>query len=197
MERTTIDLWVGIFVALGVAALIGLATKVGNLTTSHIGETYTVTANFENIGGLKPRAPVKSAGVVVGRVSDIKFDAPTFEAVVSIAIDKRYQFPKDTFANIYTAGLLGEQYIGLEAGGDETNLVNNDKITQTQDAIVLEKMISQFLYSKASEAPAETSGAKNDLIENTINSTVDVNGDINLPASTKTQADALGADSLK
>jgi phospholipid/cholesterol/gamma-HCH transport system substrate-binding protein len=159
MERTTIDLWVGIFVALGVAALLGLAMKVGNLTTSNIGPTYTVTANFENIGGLKPRAPVKSAGVVVGRVSDIKFDPATFEAVVSLNVDKRYNFPKDTFANIYTAGLLGEQYVGLEAGGDEVMLKSGDKITQTQDAVVLEKMISQFLYNKASEAPKEDAAA--------------------------------------
>ena len=144
MERTTIDLWVGIFVALGVAALLGLAMKVGNLTTSKMGPTYTVTANFENIGGLKPRAPVKSAGVVVGRVGKIKFDTATYEAVVSLSIDKRYSFPKDTFANIYTAGLLGEQYVGLEAGGDESKLKNGDKITHTQDAVVLEKMISQF-----------------------------------------------------
>lgn len=151
MERTTIDLWVGIFVALGVAALLGLAMKVGNLTTSNLGETYNVSANFENIGGLKARAPVKSAGVVVGRVADISFDAATFEAVVSLNVDKRYSFPKDTFANIYTAGLLGEQYIGLEAGGDEIKLKNGDKITQTQDAVILEKMISQFLYNKASE----------------------------------------------
>lgn len=151
MERTTIDLWVGIFVAMGFAALLGLAMKVGNLTTSNIGETYTVTANFENIGGLKPRAPIKSAGVVVGRVDNIAFDAKTYEAVVSLNIDKRYNFPKDTFANIYTAGLLGEQYVGLEAGGDESNLKNGDKITQTQDAVVLEKLISQFLYSKATE----------------------------------------------
>jgi phospholipid/cholesterol/gamma-HCH transport system substrate-binding protein len=151
MERTTIDLWVGIFVALGVAALLGLAMKVGNLTTSNIGETYTVTAGFENIGGLKVRAPVKSAGVVVGRVGDIKFDSATYQAVVSLNLDKRYSFPKDTFANIYTAGLLGEQYVGLEAGGDETPLKNGDKIMKTQDAVVLEKMISQFLYNKASE----------------------------------------------
>lgn len=168
MERTTIDLWVGIFVALGVAALLGLAMKVGNLTTSNIGATYTVTANFENIGGLKPRAPVKSAGVVVGRVGDITFDPATFEAVVSLSIDKRYNFPKDTFANIYTAGLLGEQYLGLEAGGDETNLKNGDKIAQTQDAVVLEKMISQFLYNKASEsnedAPAASTKAADDAL---------------------------------
>ena len=153
MERTTIDLWVGIFVALGVAALLGLAMKVGNLTTSSIDETYTVTANFENIGGLKARAPIKSAGVVVGRVSAIKLDPATYEAVVSLSIDKRYSFPTDTFANIYTAGLLGEQYLGLEAGGDEEKLKNGDKIEKTQDAVVLEKMISQFLFSKASESP--------------------------------------------
>ncbi|MEE9331648.1 MAG: outer membrane lipid asymmetry maintenance protein MlaD [Methylophilaceae bacterium] len=155
MERTTIDLWVGIFVALGVAALLGLAMKVGNLTTSSIGETYRVDAAFENIGGLKPRAPVKSAGVVVGRVGEIKFDSATYEAIVSLSIDKRYDFPADTFANIYTAGLLGEQYVGLEAGGDEVLLKNGDKISHTQDAVVLEKMISQFLYNKAAEpAPA-------------------------------------------
>lgn len=156
MDRTTIDMWVGIFVALGVVALLGLAMKVGNLTTNTIGATYTVTANFENIGGLKPRAPVKSAGVVVGRVGDIAFDPATYEAVVSLTIDERYPFPKDTFANIYTAGLLGEQYIGLEAGGDEVNLANGDKIAQTQDAVVLEKMISQFLYNKAAEPAAST-----------------------------------------
>ncbi len=153
MERTTMDLWVGIFVALGVAALFGLALKVGNLTSSDNDETYIVTANFENIGGLKARAPVKSAGVVVGRVSAIKLDPATYEAVVSLSIDKRYDFPTDTFANIYTAGLLGEQYLGLEAGGDEDKLKNGDKIEKTQDAVVLEKMISQFLYNKASEAP--------------------------------------------
>jgi phospholipid/cholesterol/gamma-HCH transport system substrate-binding protein len=174
MDRTAIDLWVGIFVALGVAALLGLAMKVGNLTTSNIGETYTVTANFENIGGLKPRAPVKSAGVVVGRVADIKFDPATFEAVVSLNIDNRYSFPKDTFANIYTAGLLGEQYLGLEAGGDEAALKNGDKIAQTQDAVVLEKMISQFLYNKASESKEDVPATK----------------------STKAADDALGANPL-
>lgn len=177
MERTTIDLWVGVFVALGVAALLGLAMKVGNLTTTNIGETYTVSANFENIGGLKPRAPIKSAGVVVGRVADITFDPATYEAVVSLNIDKRYSFPKDTFANIYTAGLLGEQYLGLEAGGDEENLANGDKIQHTQDAVVLEKMISQFLYSKASETNTDSVSTKNE-------------------ESTKTEDDALGASPL-
>lgn len=151
MDRTTLDLWVGIFVAAGVAALIGLAMKVGNLTSNQIGETYTVTAAFENIGGLKSRAPVKSAGVVVGRVDNIQLDNETFEALVTLKIDKHYNFPKDTFANIYTSGLLGEQYVGLDAGGDEVALKNGDKITHTQDAVVLEKMISQFLYNKASD----------------------------------------------
>jgi phospholipid/cholesterol/gamma-HCH transport system substrate-binding protein len=152
MERTTMDLWVGIFAVAGAAALFGLALKVGNLTSSSVGETYTVTAAFENIGGLKPRAPVKSAGVVVGRVDNIQFDSKTFEAKVTLKVDKRYPFPKDTFANIYTAGLLGEQYVGLEAGGDEQPLKDGDKISHTQDAVVLEKMISQFLYSKASDS---------------------------------------------
>jgi len=154
MERTTIDLWVGVFVALGIAALLGLAMKVGNLTTSSVGETYTVEAAFENIGGLKPRAPIKSAGVVVGRVGSIKLDAETYEAIVSLKIDKSFQFPTDTFANIYTAGLLGEQYIGLEAGGEIESLTDGDSIAHTQDAVVLEKMISQFLYNKASETDA-------------------------------------------
>ena len=155
MDRTKIDLWVGIFVALGVAALLGLAMKVGNLTSSKIGKTYSVSAAFENIGGLKPNAPVKSAGVVVGRVADISFDTKKYEAIVSINIDQRYSFPTDTFANIYTAGLLGEQYIGLEAGGEDVVLKNGDKIAQTQDAVVLEKMISQFLYNKASETNSD------------------------------------------
>jgi len=176
MERTTIDLWVGIFVSLGVASLLGLAMKVGNLTTSNIGETYTVTAAFENIGGLKPRAPVKSAGVVVGRVGDITFDSTTFEAIVSLNVDKRYNFPADTFANIYTAGLLGEQYVGLEAGGDEVALKNGDRIKQTQDAVVLEKMISQFLYNKASESKEVAPAAQ--------------------AKSTKTDDDALGSNPL-
>jgi phospholipid/cholesterol/gamma-HCH transport system substrate-binding protein len=167
VDRTTIDLWVGIFVALGVAALLGLAMKVGNLTSSKIGETYSVNAAFENIGSLKPRAPVKSAGVVVGRVDEITFDPKTYEAIVNIKIDKRFNFPKDTFANIYTAGLLGEQYIGLEAGGDEEDLKNGDKITQTQDAIVLEKMISQFLFNKASEGKDEAKQAPAEAAKST------------------------------
>ncbi len=151
MDKIKFDAWVGIFVAIGVISLLGLAMKVGNLTSNDIRETYSVIAHFENIGGLKPRAPVKGAGVVVGRVKSIVFDTEAYHAIVKIDIDKRYVFPKDTFANIYTAGLLGEQYIGLEAGGDMKNLSEGDRITQTQDAVVLEKLISQFLYTKASE----------------------------------------------
>ena len=141
MERAKLDIWVGIFVILGIAAMFGLATKVGNLTSNSIKETYQVFANFENIGGLKPRAAVKAAGVVVGRVDSIVFDTEAYHAVVKIKVDTRYIFPKDTFANIYTAGLLGEQYIGLEAGGDLENLADGDLITQTQDAVVLEKLM--------------------------------------------------------
>lgn len=151
MERTTIDLWVGIFVALGFAALLGLAMKVGNLTSSDVRETYTVSAYFENIGGLKVRAPVKSAGVVIGRVDDISFDDDKKEALVTMHVDTRYHFDTDTNASILTSGLLGEQYVGLEAGGEEKLLKDGDKIKMTQGAVVLEKLISQFLYNKASE----------------------------------------------
>ncbi len=151
MNKIKLDVWVGILVAIGIIALFGLATKVGNLTSNNIKNTYSINAYFENIGGLKPRAPVKSAGVVVGRVQSIIFDTEAYHAVVNINIDGRYVFPKDTFANIYTAGLLGEQYIALEAGGDLENLAPGDRIIQTQDAVVLEKLISQFLYNSASE----------------------------------------------
>ncbi|MEY2865671.1 MAG: outer membrane lipid asymmetry maintenance protein MlaD [Candidatus Methylopumilus sp.] len=153
MDKTTLDIWVGLFVATGIAALMGLAMKVGNLTSNTLGETYMVTANYENIGGLKPRAPVKSSGVVVGRIDNIKFDTKAYQAVVTLKIDKRYPFPKDTFANIYTSGLLGEQYISLEPGGDDHFLKEGDRISKTQDAVVLEKLISQFLYNKATDEP--------------------------------------------
>jgi phospholipid/cholesterol/gamma-HCH transport system substrate-binding protein len=115
------------------------------------GETYQVAANFDNIGGLKPRAPVKSAGVVVGRVEDIRFDNVKFVARVTMNIDKTFKFPKDTSASVLTSGLLGEQYIGLDGGGDTVNLNAGDTIKQTQSAVVLEKLIGQFLYSKAAE----------------------------------------------
>ncbi len=151
MQRSTLDLWVGIFVMAGIGALLVLAMKVGNMTTAGSGETYQLTAQFDNIGGLKPRAPVKSAGVVVGRVAGITFDNDKFAARVTLNIDKTYKFPKDSSASILTSGLLGEQYIGLEGGGDTANLNTGDRIKQTQSAVVLEKLIGQFLYSKAAE----------------------------------------------
>lgn len=151
MNRTVLDLWVGFFVAIGLAALLFLALKVGNLSSAHMSETYVLQAKFDNIGGLKVRGPVKSAGVVVGRIADITFDPTTYEAVVTMKVDGRYQFPKDTFAAIYTAGLLGEQYIGFDVGGDEKMLKPGDTVVKTQSAVVLEKLISQFLFSKAAD----------------------------------------------
>ena len=152
MQRTTMDLWVGLFVTAGIGALLVLALKVGNMGTYSAAQSYTLLGNFENIGGLKPRAPVKSAGVVVGRVVDIQFNPETFDAVVTMSIDSRYQFPKDTFASILTSGLLGEQYIGLAAGGDEVMLKSGDKVMKTNSAMVLEEMIGRFLFNKASES---------------------------------------------
>jgi phospholipid/cholesterol/gamma-HCH transport system substrate-binding protein len=153
MNRKLLDLWVGFFVAIGIAALLFLALKVGNMSAANFVETYSLTAKFDNIGGLKVRAPVKSAGVPVGRVSEIYFDPQTYEAVVKLNIDTRYRFPKDTFASILTSGLLGEQYIGLDVGGDEKMLAAGGVIAKTQSAVVLEKLISQFLFSKASDGP--------------------------------------------
>jgi phospholipid/cholesterol/gamma-HCH transport system substrate-binding protein len=153
MSRKLIDLWVGFFVVVGVAALLFLALRVANLSAANFAETYTLTAKFDNIGGLKVRGPVKSAGVVVGRVSEIGFDPQAYEAVVKLTIDSRYHFPKDTFASILTAGLLGEQYVGLDAGGDEKMMKADDVFSKTQSAVVLEKLISQFMFNKASEGP--------------------------------------------
>ncbi|MEY2632065.1 MAG: outer rane lipid asymmetry maintenance protein MlaD [Pseudomonadota bacterium] len=151
MNRTVIDLWVGLFVAMGIAAVMFLALKVGNLSGAQLVQPYVLTAKFDNIGGLKVRGPVKSAGVVVGRVADIQFDAQSYEAVVTLNIDSRYQFPKDTFAAIYTSGLLGEQYVGLDVGGDERMLKAGETISKTQAAVVLEKLVSQFMFNKAAE----------------------------------------------
>lgn len=151
MQRGMLDLWVGIFVMAGLGALIVLALKVGNLGSFSSPESYTVYAEFENIGGLKARAPVKSAGVVVGRVNGIEFDTKSYKARVRLDVEKRYPFSKDTAASVLTAGLLGEQYVGLETGADSVNLKDQDKITLTQSAVVLEKLIGQFLYSKAAE----------------------------------------------
>jgi len=154
MNRMTLDLWVGFFVAIGLGAVLFLALKVGNLSTSNMAETYVVMAKFDNIGGLKVRAPVKSAGVVVGRVSEIQFDPTAYEAVVSMALDGRYKFPRDTFAKIRTSGLLGEQYVGLSAGGETEVFKSGDTVKKTESAMVLEDLIGQFVFNKAAEGTA-------------------------------------------
>jgi len=151
MNRTVLDLWVGFFVALGLAAVLFLALKVGNLSAAYLSETYVLQARFDNIGGLKVRGPVRSAGVLVGRISDIRFDPESYQALVTMNIDGRYRFPRDTFASIYTAGLLGEQYIGFDVGGDEKMLQAGDMVRMTQSAVVLEKLISQFIFNRAAE----------------------------------------------
>lgn len=151
MQRKSIDVWVGLFVLLGVVALMFLALKAGNMSTISFGKTYAVTAKFDNIGGLRPQAPVKGAGVVVGRVANIRFDDKQYQALVTLNIEEGYKFPKDSSAKILTAGLLGEQYVGIEAGGDTNNLAAGDKISRTQSATVLEDLINQFIYSKAAE----------------------------------------------
>ena len=155
MNRSTIDLWVGVFVVAGIGALLFLALKVGNLASFSSSQTYQVYAKFANIGGLKVRAPIKSAGVVVGRVADIRFDNESYEALVSMNLDSHYQFPRDTTAKILTSGILGEQYVGLEAGGDGVMLKHGDRIRLTQSAVVLENLISQFLFNKAAEGKDE------------------------------------------
>ncbi|MEI7456973.1 MAG: outer membrane lipid asymmetry maintenance protein MlaD [Nitrosomonadales bacterium] len=158
MERTTLDLWVGMFVVAGIGALVMLAMKVGNLGTYNVSDTYQVHAYFSNIGGLKPKASIRSAGVLVGRVTSISLDTERYEANVVMNVDKRYQFPKDTFANILTSGLLGEQYIGLVPGGETEMIKDGDLLKQTQSAMVLEDLIGKFMYSKAAEPAKE--GAK-------------------------------------
>ncbi|SDY04549.1 phospholipid/cholesterol/gamma-HCH transport system substrate-binding protein [Collimonas sp. OK242] len=151
MQQKTVDVWVGLFVLVGILALGFLALKAGNLSSSTFNKTYPVVTKFDNIGGLKVRASVRSAGVVVGRVAAINFDDKNFQAVVTLNLDQRYQFPEDSSAKILTAGLLGEQYIGIEPGGAAKNLAAGDRIKLTQSAIVLENLISQFLYSKAAD----------------------------------------------
>ncbi|VWB27821.1 outer membrane lipid asymmetry maintenance protein MlaD [Burkholderia stagnalis] len=152
MKKTALDFWVGLFVVVGFLAVLFLALKVGNMSSISFQSTYPVKMKFDNIGGLKPRAAVKSAGVVVGRVGSIGFDTNTYQALVTIDVNKQYPFPKDSSAKILTSGLLGEQYIGLEPGGDSEMLKAGDTIAMTQSAIVLENLIGQFLYSKAADA---------------------------------------------
>ncbi|QNA87376.1 outer membrane lipid asymmetry maintenance protein MlaD [Massilia sp. Dwa41.01b] len=151
MHRKIIDVWVGLFVLLGAAAVLFLALQAGNMSTLSFTKTYAIVGKFDNIGGLKPQAPVKSAGVVVGRVGEISFDDKSYQALVRLDMDQSYNFPKDSSLKILTAGLLGEQYIGIEPGGDTKNLVDGDRINRTQSATVLEDLINQFIYSKAAE----------------------------------------------
>jgi phospholipid/cholesterol/gamma-HCH transport system substrate-binding protein len=152
MNKKSTEIFVGLFVILGLLGLLFLALKAANLGSfAGNGDTYTLQARFDNIGGLKARAPVRSAGVTVGRVTSVTLDAQTYQGVVTMELNKDVNFPKDSSAKIQTSGLLGDQYIGLEAGGDENNLVAGDVIRQTQSAMVLENLIGQFLYNKAAD----------------------------------------------
>lgn len=156
MNRKTLELWVGLFVAAGILALAMLAFKVGNLATADVRDAYTLKARFDNIGGLKVKSPVTMAGVRIGRVTDITFDNGRYQAVVTMSIDGRYKkIPSDTSASILTSGLLGEQYVGLEPGGADDYLKDGDSLQLTQSALVLEKMIGQFLFNQASQPPAK------------------------------------------
>jgi len=153
INRSKIDLAVGFFVAIGILALVFLALKVGNLVNFTMSEGYRLETRFDNIGGLKVRAPVKSAGVVVGRIEAIQLDSETYEAVIDLRIAPEYRFTKDTIASILTSGLLGEQYISLESGGEAEYLKNGERVMKTQSAMILEKLIGQFLFNKAAEGP--------------------------------------------
>jgi phospholipid/cholesterol/gamma-HCH transport system substrate-binding protein len=153
MQRSKNDVWVGLFVLIGAVAILFLALQSANLLSLSFQKTYTVTAKFDNVGGVKPKAAVRSAGVVVGRVENIVFDDKSFQAVVTLALESRYVFPKDSSLKILTSGLLGEQYLGIEPGADEKTLAMGDAISSTQSAVVLENLISQFLFSKAADGP--------------------------------------------
>jgi len=159
MTKKGIEMLVGLFVLLGLLALTFISLKAANLASFGSRDSYTLSARFDNIGGLKPRAPVRSAGVTVGRVTSIRLDPKTFQGLVTMEVDRDLQFPKDSSAKILTSGLLGDQYVGLEAGGEDKSLAPGDIIQQTQSAVVLESLISQFLFNKASDAGSEA-GAK-------------------------------------
>jgi phospholipid/cholesterol/gamma-HCH transport system substrate-binding protein len=161
MQRSKNDVWVGLFVLIGAVAILFLALQSANLLSLNFQKTYRVNAKFDNVGGVKPKAAVRSAGVVVGRVDSITFDDKSFQARVTLALESRYVFPKDSSLKILTSGLLGEQYLGLEPGADEKTLAAGDTISSTQSAVVLENLISQFLFSKAADtSPADASKAK-------------------------------------
>ena len=157
MQRSNNDIWVGLLVLIGAAALLFLALQSANLLSLSFQKNYNVSAMFDNIGGLKKQAAVKSAGVVVGRVKEINFDGNSYQARVVMAIETQHQFPKDSSLKILTSGLLGEQYIGIEAGAEEKVLAEGDKVQDTQSAVVLENLISKFLYNKAAEPAAPES----------------------------------------
>ena len=159
MAKKNIEIMVGLFVLLGMLGLVFLALKAANLGSLGGGDTYQVQARFDNIGGLKVRAPVRTAGVTVGRVTGISLDGKTFQGVVKMEVERGYQFPKDTAAKILSAGLLGDQYVGLEPGGDDKNLAPGDTVAQTQSAVVLENLIGQFLTNKVDAPAAGASGA--------------------------------------
>ncbi|MFN9571577.1 MAG: outer membrane lipid asymmetry maintenance protein MlaD [Betaproteobacteria bacterium] len=156
MGKKGIETLVGLFVLLGFLALVFLALQAANLATLTRGDTFTLTARFDTIGGLKVRAPVKSAGVTVGRVTAIALDRETFQGLVTLEIERRFSFPRDTSASILTAGLLGDQYVGLNPGGDDKDLAAGDVIRITQSAVVLENLISQFLFKSAAEGGGDT-----------------------------------------
>lgn len=152
MSIRALEIIVGLFVAAGIAALVMLALTVSNLATYGSSDGYTLIAKFDNIGGLKVRAPVSASGVRVGRIKSIDYDGEDYEAVVTLEIEAQYaKFPIDTSASVLTSGLLGEQYVGLEPGAEEDYLKSGDVIDITQSALVLEQIIGQFLYSKADE----------------------------------------------
>lgn len=155
MQRSKNDVWVGLFVLIGAAAILFLALQAANLLNLSFQSSYRIEARFDNIGGLKPKAAVKSGGVVVGRVESITFDDKTFQARVALSMESRYKFPKDSSLKILTSGLLGDQYIGIEAGAEDKNLAGGDVVTTTQSAIVLENLIGQFLYSKSAEGASK------------------------------------------
>ncbi|NPC55849.1 outer membrane lipid asymmetry maintenance protein MlaD [Caenimonas soli] len=159
MERSKNDVWVGLFVLIGAVAVLFLALQSANLLSLSLQPTYRVVAKFDNIGGLKRQAAVKSAGVVVGRVESISFDDKSYQARVTLALENRYAFPKDSSLKILTSGLLGEQYIGVEAGADEKSIAAGDTITSTQSAVVLENLIGQFLYNKAADGASSAGSA--------------------------------------
>lgn len=160
MQRSKNDVWVGLFVLIGGVAILFMALQAANLLNLSFQSTYRVEARFDNIGGLKPKSAVRSSGVVIGRVESITFDDKTFQARVMLALETRYKFPQDSSLKILTSGLLGEQYVGIEAGAQDKNLGNGDVITSTQSAVVLENLIGQFIYNKSAEGAGPNAAKK-------------------------------------